>query len=212
MNIVKTIFLSNKKTLKKIDHTDLIYLKHTKCRKQSELGQNKFNVTFLASPRFIRLLSDNQSCVYIGNDKFNMSDCTTNFFCTNCCSLDHLSHFCQSKPRCTICASLDHCQQDCPLKEEFNLPSHRKFCANCEIGNHSARGFDSCPAYRSALMRRYGNLNWLDQTKHDKFASLNGFLPNGPHTSDFEDAVNFDGEVISADIPPDIVQLVHEST
>ena len=93
MNIVKTIFLCNKDALKKIDHRDLIYLKHSKCRKQSELGHNKHNITFLASPKFIRLLSNMQSCVYVGNDKFNMSDCTTNFFCTNCCSLDHLSHF-----------------------------------------------------------------------------------------------------------------------
>ena len=61
-------------------------------------------------------------------------------------------------------------------------------------------------------MRRYENLNWLDQTKHEKFATLNGYFPNGPHTIDVEDAVNFDGEVISADIPPNIVQLVHEST
>ena len=61
-------------------------------------------------------------------------------------------------------------------------------------------------------MRRYGNLNWLDQNKHEKFASTNGIFPDGPQTPDSETALNFDGEIISADLPPDIIDLVHEST
>ena len=211
-NIVKTILLCNNKALPKIDHTDLTYFKHIKCRKQTELGRNKYNITFLASPRFIRLLSNMESSVYIRNEKYNMSDCTTNFFCTNCCSLDHLATFCQSKPRCSICADPGHCFADCPMKEEFNIPESKRFCSNCEVGNHSARDFDSCPTYKTALMRRYGNLNWLDQNKHEKFASTNGIFPDGPQTPESETALNFDGEIISADLPPDIIDLVHEST
>ena len=98
------------------------------------------------------------------------------------------------------------------MKEEFNIPESSKFCSNCEVGKHSAREFDSCPAYKTALMRRYGNLNWLDQNKHEKFASMNGILPDGPQTYAPEASLNFDGEIISADLPPDIIDLVHEST
>ena len=211
-NIVKTILLCNREALPKLDHTDLTYVKHNRCRKQTEFGQNKYNITFLASPRFIRLLSDMESSVYIRNEKYNMSDCTTNFFCTNCCSLDHLATFCQSKPRCSICADPGHCFADCPMKEEFNIPNSRRFCSNCEVSEHSARDFDSCPAYKTALMRRYGNLNWLDQNKHEKFANLNGILSDGPQTPNPGTSLNFDGELISADLPPDIIDLVHEST
>ena len=97
-----------------MNHSDLIYVNHSKCRKQSSLGHNKFNVSFLASPKFIRVLSNLESCVYIGNETHNMSDFTTNFFCRNCCSLEHLSNFCQATPKCVKCTE-NHHENECEL-------------------------------------------------------------------------------------------------
>ena len=60
----------------------------------------------------------------------------------------------------------------------------------------------------TALHRRYANLNWLDQHKHDKYAVNNGISLTEPNYQG--DLVNFDGQIISADLPPDIVQAMNE--
>ena len=134
------------------------------------------------------------------------------FLLRQICSLDHLSSFCSSKPKCSICVDTQHEYSECPLKEDLNIPDNLKACGNCGIDGHSARDFDNCPKYKEALQRRYGNLNWLDQTKHERYSATNGLSPSGPKTYDLEDKVNFDGEIISADLPPDIVRALHEST
>ena len=198
-NIVQTIFASNEKALHSMNHSDLIYVNHSKCRKQSSLGHNKFNVSFLASPKFIRVLSNLDSCVYIGNEKHNMSDFTTNFFCRNCCSLEHLSNFCQATPKCAKCAK-NHHESECEITE--------KYCANCDESGHSANEFEKCQTYMNALYRRYANLNWLDQHKHEKYVTNNGISRTNPNY--MGDSVSFDGQPISADLPPDIVQSMNE--
>ena len=60
----------------------------------------------------------------------------------------------------------------------------------------------------TALYRRYANLNWLDQPKHEKYVSNNGISRTDPNYPG--DLVNFDGQIISADVPPDIVKSVNE--
>ena len=60
----------------------------------------------------------------------------------------------------------------------------------------------------TALYRRYANLNWLDQHKHDKYVANNGISRTDPNY--LGDLVSFDGQIISADLPPDIVKSINE--